>query len=224
MGNFKKNGVKNFLFLVSATLTMLFMNTQAYALPDVTGTWSVVFKQGTQTTMTLQQSGDEVTGTLETTDGSRKQVVGRVSGKTLSLSRDSGLDTIQYYQVTVERGRFSGTFWNEGKYPDKGTFTGIRTSPPDVAGTWSVIFKQGTRTTMTLQQSGVDVTGTLETTDGSRKQVEGRISGKTLSLSRDSGLDTIQYYRVTVEGDRFSGTFWNEGKYADKGTFTGTRR
>ncbi|TAN41174.1 MAG: hypothetical protein EPN22_15675 [Nitrospirae bacterium] len=223
MGNFKKRVMKSAMLLISAIITMLFMNMQVYALPDVTGTWTVEFNKGTRTTMTLRQSGEDVTGTLETTDGSRKQVVGKIAGKTLTLSRDSGLETIQHYRVTVECDRFSGNFWNEGKYPDKGTFTGTRTSPHYVSGSWEVMFKQDTRTTMTLRQSGEDVTGTLETTDGSRKQVVGRVAGKTLTLSRDSGLETIQHYRVTVECDRFSGNFWNEGKYPDKGTFTGTR-
>lgn len=219
MSNFKKIGVE-----VLAIVTMIFISAQAYALSDVSGTWSVNFKQVTNTTMTLQQSGDNVTGTLETTDGSRKQVVGKIIGKTLTLSRDSGLETMQHYRVTVDCDQFSGSFWNEGKYPDKGTFTGSRKSLPDVSGTWSVNFKQVTNTSMTLQQSGDNVTGTLETTDGSRKQVVGKIIGKTLNLSRDSGLSTMQYYRVTVECDRLSGSFWNEGKYPDKGTFTGIRQ
>lgn len=86
----------------------------------------VVFTPGVRTTMTLQQSGDNITGTLKTTDGSRNQVVGKLVGKTLTLNRDTGLDTVQHYRVTVERDRFTGTFWNEGKYPGNGTFTGTR--------------------------------------------------------------------------------------------------
>jgi hypothetical protein len=93
----------------------------------------------------------------------------------------------------------------------------------NVTGTWTVVFTPGATTTMTLQQSGDNISGILETPDGSRKQVEGRLEGRTLTLYRDTGLKTVQHYRVEVEGDRFTGTFWNEGKSPGQGTFTGTR-
>ncbi len=191
---------------------------------DFSGTWTVTFDPGARTTMTLKQDGDSITGTIEPSDGSRRQVEGRISGRIMNLSRETGLETMQYYRVTIEGDRFSGTYWNEGKYPGKGRFSGNRASIPDVAGTWSVTFDPGARTTMTLKQEGDTVTGTLEPSDGSRRQVEGRISGRIMNLSRETGLETMQYYRVTIDGNRFSGTYWNEGKYPGKGAFTGMRQ
>jgi len=126
MSNFKKTMVKEVLLLFSLVMIFVCMSMQAFALEDVTGTWTVVFKQGLQTTMTLQQSGSSITGTLETPDGTRKQVVGKLEGKTLTLSRDTGLETVQHYQVTVSGNQFNGTYRNVGKYPDQGEFTGIK--------------------------------------------------------------------------------------------------
>jgi hypothetical protein len=67
------------------------------------------------------------------------------------------------------------------------------------------------------------VTGTLDPKDGTKPQVQGRLEGRTLILSRETGVETMQHYRVIVEGDRFSGTFNNVGKYPDEGSFTGSR-
>ena len=61
------------------------------------------------------------------------------------------------------------------------------------------------------------------TPDHSSGGVTGTFDGTTLLLSRDTGLETIQRYRLTVTGDRFTGTYVNEGKYQDRGTFEGSR-
>jgi len=94
---------------------------------------------------------------------------------------------------------------------------------PTVSGKWDVIFKGTTRATLTLQQSGANVTGTLGTSDGTPSQVNGTFDGTTLTLSRDTGLQTIQRYRVTVQGSSFTGTYWNDGKIPDRGEFAGTK-
>jgi hypothetical protein len=206
----------------------------------VSGSWTVTFSGtgGSATTsLVLHQEGSEVTGVLHTTDGTPGEVRGTFDGTTLVLSRETGLETVQHYRVTVSGSRFTGTFHNQGKYPDQGTFEGVRakgdpegepapTKAPGVVGTWSVTFT-GTggsaTTTLVLQQSGSNVTGVLRTTDGTPGQVKGTFDGTTLALSRETGLETVQHYRVTVSGDRFSGTFLNEGRYPDHGTFEGSR-
>jgi len=172
--------------------------------------------------MMLEQSGDLVTGNLVTTDGSQGYVSGSLVGSTLTLSRNAGMNTVQNYQVIVQGDSFTGTYRNQGRIPDSGTFTGSRA--PDVSGNWVVVFKGQTSTTMTLEQSGDQVTGNLITTDGSAGYVTGQFVNSTLTLSRNTGLDTVQYYQVTVQGDSFSGTFRNEGRRPDSGTFTGSRR
>ena len=95
-----------------------------------------------------------------------------------------------------------------------------------VAGTWLLSFQGAMvlKAVMTLQQSGNIVTGSWPPPDNSNPHVEGKLEGQTLKLKRITGRETDQYYQVTVDGDRFSGTYWNVGKYPGSGTFTGERR
>ncbi len=204
--------------------------------PDLSGLWTVTFQDGTVTSLTLRQSGSDVTGVLRPSDNSRGDVVGTFDGTTLRLRRDTGLETVQHYRVTVVGDRFSGTFENVGRYPDRGTFNGVRAAlvpeptPVNVTGTWRVTFagtSESTRTfesTLRLRQSGRSVSGTMRAPDNSRGDVTGTFDGTTLVLSRDTGLETIQHYRVTVTGDRFTGTYVNEGRYPDSGRFAGVRQ
>jgi hypothetical protein len=199
--------------------------TVAYQLAavNVSGTWNVVFGGRMTTTMTLQQNGSTITGNLVTPDGTPGTVTGQLNGTSLTMSRNTGLDTIQYYQVTIQGNSFSGTYRNEGKVLDNGSFAGTRTVVQDVSGTWNVVFKGSTTTTMTLQQNGNTVTGNLVTPDGTPGTVTGQFDGNALTLSRDTGLNTIQHYQVTVQGDSFSGSYRNEGKVPDSGSFNGSR-
>ncbi|MDQ8154503.1 MAG: FecR domain-containing protein [Gemmatimonadota bacterium] len=192
---------------------------------DLSGTWAVSFDGGARTPLELRQSGPTVTGTLRAPDNSRGGVTGMVDGTTLLLSRDTGLETIQRYRLTVDGDRFTGRYANEGRYPGQGAFDGIRAPAiaPSVTGTWSVTFSGRDQTTLSLRQAGSQVSGTMRTPDNSRGAVTGTFDGTTLLLSRDTGLETVQHYRVTVAGDRFTGTFVNEGRYPDSGRFAGVR-
>jgi hypothetical protein len=72
---------------------------------------------------------------------------------------------------------------------------------------------------ITLTQDGNTVSGVLEAFDKSMSGVTGTLYGNTLELSRDTGLDTIQTYRLSRQGDsRLVGTFANVGKVADNGS------
>lgn len=214
-------------------LALVFALTLLMSLParaqDVSGSWNVVFKGSIKAVLTLQQSGSTVTGSLTTTDGTQGQVRGQIQGNELRLARDTGVQTIQNYQVSLQGNAFSGTFWNEGKYPDRGSFEGQRAAsavPPQVAnvsGAWTVTFKGSTQASLSLQQSGDHVSGSMKTPDGTAGGVLGTVVGNELTLSRDTGVETIQKYRVRVSGDRFDGSFWNEGRYPDQGSFTGQR-
>jgi hypothetical protein len=76
-------------------------------------------------TLSLRMHGNQVSGTLNAPDGSRGEVTGFFNPRSeiLTLSRDTGLETVQRYSLPFRENRFLGTFWNEGKYPDSGTFS-----------------------------------------------------------------------------------------------------
>lgn len=83
------------------------------------------------------------------------------------------------------------------------------------------IFKGG----LTLRVNGSDVTGTLSTPDGSRPYISGTYDQATgtLTLTRDTGVDTIQKYTLRRLGNKLTGFYVNEGKHADSGTIEITR-
>jgi hypothetical protein len=192
--------ILTYIMMRLTVLTALLLVPQAQiwgqsAGVNLAGTWTVVFNGRTTTTMTLQQSGSTITGNMVTPDGTPGAVTGQLNGTSLIMSRNTGLDTIQHYQVTIQGNTFSGSYRNEGKVRDSGSFTGTRTSGPDISGTWNIVFGGRTTTTMTLRQNGNSVTGNVVTPDNTPGAVMGNFDGTTLTLSRDTGLNTIQRYR-----------------------------
>jgi len=120
--------------IVSAVLigTLTWWLTQGWpghdtAAYSVTGVWrytsnSTVSHGTFQGTMTLTQSDSNVTGVMTTPDSSSSGITGVLMGKTMSLSRDTGLNTTQSYDLRkMSDDRFTGTFHNVGKFPDSGT-------------------------------------------------------------------------------------------------------
>ena len=73
---------------------------------------------------------------------------------------------------------------------------------------------------MILTQDGSLVSGILEKTfDNSKTGLKGTLLGNTLELVRDTGLDTIQTYRLSKSSDnQMTGMFENVGKYPDSGS------
>ena len=73
-------------------------------------------------TLTLKRDGSHVSGTFSAFDKSNPNLDGSydpVTG-TLSLSRDTGLETVQTFTLKRVGGKLTGTFRNEGRYPDFG--------------------------------------------------------------------------------------------------------
>jgi hypothetical protein len=97
------------------------------ALYTLTGAWhytasSTVSHSMFRGSMMLTQSDSNVTGVMTTADNSSSGLTGSLIGNALSLSRDTGLNTVQSYQLRkVANDRFSGTFRNVGQFPDSGT-------------------------------------------------------------------------------------------------------
>jgi hypothetical protein len=95
-----------------------------------------------------------------------------------------------------------------------------------LAGTWNFTLISDVSKTkyvgsIVLAVNGYTVTGTMSMPDGSRGAVSGTYDPATgvLSLSRDTGLQTIQSYYLKSAGNKFVGNYWNAGKYTDSGYF-----
>ena len=117
--------IRHRLFEISGVALLASLAAVGVAL----ATWSVddpSFNHATDQIATgianLQQNGNSVTGNLLVSDNTKTAITGTFSGDALSLSRDTGLETIQQYQLSKKSNTyFSGTYQNIGKYPDSGT-------------------------------------------------------------------------------------------------------
>lgn len=88
-----------------------------------------------------------------------------------------------------------------------------RQQPVDVSGTWEISSEtpRGTMTrTVTFEQDGSSLTGTMEGQQGSVPIEDGAVEGNTISFSvvfsRGDRSFTV-VYRGTVDGDTAKGTF-----------------
>ncbi len=78
-----------------------------------------------------------------------------------------------------------------------------------------------TKGSLSLTMDGSNVAGVLENTfDKTSTGVRGTFANNTLELTRETQMDdTTQFYRLTKQGDtKFTGTFWNRGRWKDNGT------
>jgi hypothetical protein len=102
-------------------------------------------------------------------------------------------------------------------------------TPPaiySVSGFWkykmtSEVSGNTTRGSLSLTMDGSNVAGVLENTfDKTSTGVRGAFANNTLELTRETQMDdTTQFSRLTKQGgDKFTGTFWNRGRWKDNGT------
>jgi hypothetical protein len=96
--------------------------------PNLSGSWrfTIVSSVSGRTytgTMRLTMNGSQITGTLQGPEISPSPLNGEydVPSSTLRLTRDTGLQTLQVYELRASGNKFAGRFHNEGKYPDEGT-------------------------------------------------------------------------------------------------------
>ena len=119
-----------------------------------------------------------------------------MNGNVLTLSRDIGLATIQHYRVTVQGSTFSGTFWNEGRYPDAGSFTGRLDAGrvdkdsarlPSLLGTWSWTCCRGRHSntfTITEQRADGTIRGIFGDRDGMSSPLQGTYKDGVMQFTR----------------------------------------
>lgn len=73
--------------------------------------------------------------------------------------------------------------------------------------------------TVSLKINDTSVIGTMVVSDGSKGALVGTLINNVLSLTRDTGLETVQVFQLNgVDSNHFSGTYLNHGKSADSGT------
>jgi len=108
---------------------------------------------------------------------------------------------------------------------------GLPVSDRPFSGVWqytmtSAVSGNTYKGTLSLKAHGNQVSGTLDAPDGTRGEVVGFFHPRSeiLTFQRETGLETVQKYSLPYREKRFAGTFWNEGKYADSGTFELTRQ
>ena len=106
----------------------------------------------------------------------------------------------------------------------KGAIVGAMVATNPIGGTWkykmtSKVANDSHEGFLKLSLDGTLVKGSISTWDRSAGTLQGTFSGDTLEMERDTGLATIQHYRMSKEGDdRMTGVFWNTGKSLDSGT------
>jgi len=98
-----------------------------------------------------------------------------------------------------------------------------------VAGVWKyeMVSEAGGgvhRGTLTISLRKSDVSGEMETWDNSARVITGSWVNGVLELRRDTGLETVQYFKIGVKGNSGQGSFKNDGRYPDYGTITISRQ
>lgn len=76
-----------------------------------------------------------------------------------------------------------------------------------------------------MVEEGATITGNLFVNDNTRTTITGTLINNELTLSRETGLQTTQAYRlIRVSAKLFTGTYSNKGKYADSGSIEFSRQ
>jgi len=98
----------------------------------------------------------------------------------------------------------------------------IATLANTIGGSWkykmtSSVAHDSHEGSLELSLAGTAVSGSMSTWDNTKGAVQGTFSGDTLGFERDTGLGTIQHFKLIKQDDRMMGSFWNTGKYEDTG-------
>jgi imidazolonepropionase-like amidohydrolase len=179
-------------------------------------------------TLTLQQQGDRLTGSLQGQLGSGTIASGTVTGSDINftvpitLPAPASQTTDAIFTGTISGNEMRGTVQVVGRGP--GTFTATRAggapggggaaAPPQgggtqtpaaagpLTGTWSVTTSAGSQQipgTLTLQQQGTRLTGRVETPFGTADITDGSATGNNFRVSATLNIEG-QSTDVTFEG------------------------
>lgn len=171
--------------------------------------------------VTLAQVGDKVTGTYS--PGNGRIFDGIVVNNQLSFkwAQDGDIGGIGEFVMDVSGKGFAGT---SSQLKPKGYVIVWNTTDPSVtpfAGTWQTIVDGRSEVSLTMQQSGVQVTGQYP----GNGRIEGTVSGKVLRFTWRSDRGTGSG-RFIMEGrnQQFSGSY-NRGANPDdvESTWSGRR-
>jgi imidazolonepropionase-like amidohydrolase len=215
-----------------------------------TGTWTlnVNLGEGDQSiTLILQQEGETLRGSIQGALGSAQIANASVSpGGELRFTVPvtvGGQTTEATFNGTITGNQMRGTTQAVGGAP--GTFTGTRpgaapsrtpsntppTTPPannntNLSGTWTLSLVIGTRSspgTLTLDQQGANLSGTLQSAFGTTELSNGSIGADGFSFTTSAiveGRTVEMTVKGTINGNQMTGAITSE---IGSTTFTGTK-
>jgi imidazolonepropionase-like amidohydrolase len=204
-------------------------------------------------TLTLQQQGDRLTGSLQGQLGSVNIASGTVAGSDINftmpitLPAPASQTTDAIFTGSISGNEMRGTVQVVGRGP--GTFTATRAGGPPagggggaapppgggtqtpaagtLTGTWNVTTSAGSQQipgTLTLQQQGTRVTGSVETPFGTADITDGSATGSGFRIATTlniEGQSTDLTFEGTVNGNQMSGTVTSaRGSFPFSGTRT----
>ncbi|MDT5269870.1 MAG: hypothetical protein QOH49_2056 [Acidobacteriota bacterium] len=203
-------------------------------------------------TLTLQQQGDRLTGSLQGQLGSGTIASGTLTGSDINftvpitLPAPASQTTDAIFTGTISGGEMRGTVQVVGRGP--GTFTATRAGGPPAGGgggaappqgvgtqtpaagalngTWSITTAAGSQTipgTLTLQQQGTRLSGRVETPFGTADIADGSATGNSFRIATTLNIEG-QSTDLTFEGT-FSGNQMSGTVTSARGSFpfSGTR-
>jgi imidazolonepropionase-like amidohydrolase len=223
------------------------------------GTWTLNVNLGgsgnerreLSATLTLQQQGDRLTGSLQGQLGSGNIASGTVTGSDINftapitLPAPASQTTDAIFNGTISGNEMRGAVQVVGRGP--GTFTATRaggppaggggaapqggTQPPapaagPLSGSWSITTSAGSQQipgTLTLQQQGTRLTGRVETPFGTADITDGSATGNDFRIATTLNIEG-QSTDITFEGTA-SGNQMSGTVTSSRGSFpfSGTR-
>ncbi len=180
---------------------------------DVSGTWDAHYSITCEAT--FDRTATELSATVNCGAGATGTLEGPVDAVAgvFSLSGLLGLIMVNLEGSIADDGSLGGTF-SALPLAEAGTFEGVRVdtgSGTELSGEWVItlidVFSSGC--TAEIEQSGVDLTTSLECESLSPVTLEGRLDGNAVTLTGDltEFVDILMEATVSAEGESMEGVF-----------------